>query len=97
MRGQIAEGGRGEIEVRQRITGAGLAVVTVTLTEDGGPAGALTVIWLAVLVRIVAELLPNFTEVAPARLLPLRVTTFPPEVGPEVGLRLLRTGTEAAA
>ncbi|GDY52302.1 hypothetical protein SVIO_029250 [Streptomyces violaceusniger] len=69
-------------------------VVTVTFTTEGGPAGALTVIWVGVLVRMVAGVAPKRTWVAPVRLVPVRVTVFPPEVGPEVGLRLVRVGAE---
>ena len=35
--------------------------------------------------KLVALVLPNFTAVAPPRLVPVMVTEVPPAVGPEVG------------
>ena len=46
----------------------------------------MATICVAVLLLIVAVLLPNLTAVALARLAPVIVTLVPPAVGPEVGL-----------
>ena len=37
-------------------------------------------------VNAVAAVVPNFTAVAPVRLVPVMVTEVPPAAGPEVGL-----------
>ncbi|GDY52301.1 hypothetical protein SVIO_029240 [Streptomyces violaceusniger] len=66
-------------------------VVAVILTVPV-PAGALTVIWVGVLVRMMAGVAPKRTWVAPVRLVPVRVTVLPPPVGPEVGLSAVSTG-----
>ena len=44
-------------------------------------------IWLFVLLRIVAGLLPKSTAVAPARFVPLIVTGVPPSTAPEAGVK----------
>jgi len=50
------------------------------------PAGAVAVIDVAELtVKPVALATPNFTTVAPARLVPVIVTEVPPVVGPDAG------------
>ena len=63
-------------------------VVTVTSTVVlGVPAGAVTVIWLALLtVRPVAATVPNLTEMPPVKFVPEMTTALPPPAGPVVGL-----------
>ena len=57
--------------------GAGAAgVVTVTSTMPAVPAGAVAVMLVAVSAVIVADVVPNLTAVAPARLVPVIVTLF---------------------
>ena len=62
-------------------------VVTVTWTVPAVPAGAVAVIWVALMTvkwwRLSA---PNLTAVAPVRLVPVIVTEVPPAVGPAAGL-----------
>jgi hypothetical protein len=61
------------------------AVVTVTSTVPV-PAGDVAVIEVAELtVKLVAFVAPNFTAVAPVRLVPVMATEVPPAFGPEVG------------
>ena len=61
------------------------AVVTVTSTVPL-PAGDVAVIDVAELtVKLVALTAPNFTAVAPVRVVPVMVTNVPPAVGPDVG------------
>jgi hypothetical protein len=61
------------------------AVVTVTSTVPV-PAGDVAVIEVAELtVKVVALVAPNFTAVAPVRLVPVMATDVPPVVGPAVG------------
>ena len=61
------------------------AVVTVTSTVPV-PAGDVAVIDVAELtVKLVALTAPNFTAVAPVRVVPVMVTNVPPAVGPDVG------------
>ena len=43
-------------------------------------------------VKLVAAVLPNFTAVAPVKLVPVMVTLVPPVAGPEVGARPLTVG-----
>src|SRR3979411_2861963 len=66
-----------------------VGVVTVTSTVvPAVPAGADTVIWVALLtVTPVAATVPNLTDVAPVRLVPEMTTELPPAAGPVVGLR----------
>ena len=68
------------------------AVVTVTSTVPVEPAGAVAVMLFAVLAVIVADVLPNLTAVAPARLVPVIVTVVPPAVGPAVGVTCVTVG-----
>ena len=50
------------------------------------PAGEVAVIDVAELtVKLVALVAPNFTAVAPVKLVPAMVTDVPPAVGPDVG------------
>nr|MCA1071699.1 hypothetical protein [Delftia acidovorans] len=60
-------------------------VVTRTSTVPV-PAGAMAVIWVALLtVKPVAAVAPKVTAVAPDRLVPVIVTMVPPLAGPAVG------------
>ena len=43
-------------------------------------------------VKVVAAVAPNFTAVAPVKLVPVTVTEVPPVVGPEVGLTAVTVG-----
>ena len=71
------------------------AVVTVTSAVPI-PAGAVAVIWVALLmVKEPAALLPNLTAVAPEKLVPVMVTLVPPDGGPVFGLTLVTVGTGA--
>jgi hypothetical protein len=68
------------------------AVVTITSTVPI-PAGAVAVIWVALLtVKEPAALLPNLTAVAPEKLVPVMVTLVPPDGGPVFGLTLVTVG-----
>jgi hypothetical protein len=68
-------------------------VVTVMSTVPV-PAGAVAVIWVALLtVNVAAATEPNFTAEAPVRPDPLIVTEVPPAAGPEVGLTAVTAGT----
>ena len=61
------------------------------------PAGEVAVIEVALLtVKVVAAVAPNFTAVAPVKLVPVMVTEVPPAVGPEVGLTPVTVGTGGA-
>ena len=68
------------------------AVVTVTVTAPTEPAGAVIFMVVAAFVSMVAELLPNVTEVALARLVPVMLTFAPAVVGPATGEMLLIVG-----
>ena len=61
-------------------------VVTVTSTVPAAPAGdtAVSDVLLATITPV-AEVVPNMTEVAPVRAVPVTVTTVPPAVVPLVG------------
>lgn len=60
-------------------------LVTVTWTVPM-PAGERAVIWVELLtVTFSAEVLPNFTAVAPEKLVPVKITLVPPVVGPAMG------------
>lgn len=62
------------------------AVVTVMSTVPAEPAGAVAVIWVAEFtVKLVALVAPNFTAVAPLKLVPVMVMDEPPAVVPLVG------------
>lgn len=59
--------------------------VTVTSTVPV-PAGAVAVSEVSELtVNVFAAVVPNMTDVAPVKPLPRRLTTVPPESGPELG------------
>ena len=71
-------------------------VVTVTSTVPV-PAGAVAVMDVALLtVKVVAAVAPNFTAVAPVRLVPVMVTEVPPVLGPVVGLTPVTVGAGTA-
>jgi hypothetical protein len=54
-------------------------VVTVTSTAPAGPGGTTAVIWVEeTMVKEDASAVPKRTAVAPDRLVPVRVTVFPP-------------------
>src|SRR5450830_1086681 len=62
-------------------------------TMPSAAAGEIAVIWVALLtVNDAALLLPNLTDVAPVRLVPVMVTLVPPVVGPLLGLTLVTVG-----
>jgi hypothetical protein len=68
-------------------------VVTVTSTVPAAPAGAVAVIWVALLtVKPVAAFAPKLTAVAPVNPVPLIVTLVPPAVGPDAGLTPVTEG-----
>jgi hypothetical protein len=61
-------------------------VVTVMSTVPAALAGETAVIEVAELtVKLVAEVVPNFTAVAPDSAVPVMVTEVPPAKGPDVG------------
>ena len=65
-------------------------VVTVTSTVVWSvPGGETAVTWVAdTAVKLAAGVAPNFTAVAPDRLIPEMVTEVPPAAGPDGGLTL---------
>ena len=44
-------------------------------------------------VKVVAAVAPNFTAVAPVKLVPVTATDVPPVVGPEAGLTAVTVGS----
>ena len=46
-----------------------------------------------VTLKVVAGVVPNLTDVAPFRLVPVMVTVVPPEVEPLVGVKEVMVGT----
>ena len=70
-------------------------VVTVTSTAPTEPAGEVAVIEFALLTVNVADAVPNFTLVAPVKLVPVIVTLVPPAVEPDVGLIAVTAGAGA--
>ena len=69
------------------------AVVTVTSAVPAAPAGDVAVICVALFtVKPAAAVPPNFTLVAPEKLVPVTVTVVPPTVGPDVGEMLVTVG-----
>ena len=60
-------------------------VVTVTSTTPALPAGEVAVTDVAVLAVIKPAVVPNLTEVAEDRFVPVTTTLVPPTVGPLVG------------
>lgn len=68
-------------------------VVTVTSTDPADSAGEVAVTWVAEFtVKLVAAVVPNFTALAPVKLVPVMVTLVPPDVGPEEGLTAVTVG-----
>ena len=66
-------------------------MVTVTSTVPV-PAGAVAVMgWRSLTVKV-AVAVPNFTAVAPVKLVPVMVTEVPPAAGPELGLTPVTVG-----
>ena len=85
---EVVRGGRGRR--------APPAVVTVMSTVPV-PAGDVAVIDVAELtVKLAAAVLPNFTAVAPVKLVPVMVTEVPPEFRPDPGLTAVTVGAETA-
>jgi len=68
------------------------AVVTVTSTVPAPSAGAVATICVAVSEVMVAATEPKSATVAPERLVPVMVTEFVPEVGPEEGETAVTAG-----
>lgn len=72
-------------------------VTTVTYTVPA-PTGETAVILVAELtVKLVAGVVPKFTEVTPVKLVPTIVTEVPPVDEPVVGPIAATVGTEADA
>jgi hypothetical protein len=74
------------------------AVVTLILTV---PAAwdlvfAMTLV-VPVTWKVVAGVVPNLTDVAPFRPVPMMVTVVPPNVEPVVGVKLVMVGTGGTA
>ncbi len=68
-------------------------MVTVMSTVLAEPAGAVAVIWVAEFtVKLVALVAPNFTAVAPLKLVPVMVMDEPPAAGPLVGVMAVTVG-----
>src|SRR5664279_5434809 len=66
--------------------------MTVTVTAPM-PAGLTAVICVAEFTtKLAAGVLPNFTAVAPVKLVPVMTTLVPPLSGPDVGARPLIVG-----
>jgi hypothetical protein len=71
-------------------------VVTITSTVPE-PAGAVAVIEVAEFtVKVEAAVVPNFTVLAPVKLVPVMVTEVPPAVDPVLGLTLVTVGAGGA-
>jgi hypothetical protein len=60
--------------------------VTMMSTVPALSAGAIAVIWVAVLTENEAAVEPNITTLAPMKFVPVIVTDVPPPVGPALGL-----------
>ena len=70
-----------------------LGVVTVTFAEPAAPAGVTAVIEVAeITTRLVAEVPPTVTLVAPVKLVPVIVIAVPPRVEPVVGATAVIVG-----
>src|SRR5262245_49388046 len=66
----------------------------MTLTAPAVPAGVSQVMVVAELAMTFAAALPsNMTLVAPVKSVPVRVTAWPPAVGPTAGDTFVRVGT----
>ncbi|GAA3084661.1 hypothetical protein GCM10020000_83830 [Streptomyces olivoverticillatus] len=64
----------------------------MTCTGPTGPGGAVAVIWVAETTVNDDAVLPKRTALALVRLVPVRVTVFPPETGPWFGASPVRLG-----
>jgi hypothetical protein len=74
-----------------------LGVVTVTSMVSAPCGGATAMICVSELMLNELDCtVPNATAVAPAKLLPVMVTTAPPAVLPDEGLMPVTTGADAA-
>lgn len=72
-------------------------VTTVTCTVPA-PAGETAVILVAEFsVKLVAGIVPKFTEVTPVKLVPMTVTEVPPAAGPVAGPIPVTVGAAADA
>ncbi len=68
-------------------------LATVTSTVPAVPAGLVAVIRVEELTANAgAEVLPNRTDVASVKPVPVMMTVVPPPVGPEFGLRPVTVG-----
>ena len=66
------------------------------MTTPAEPAGAVTLTWVAeTTVKVVPAMVPNLTEVAPVKFVPVRVTEVPPAAGPDAGLTAVTVGAAA--
>jgi len=69
-------------------------VVTVTSTVPAVSAGETAVILVAEsATKLVAPIAPNFTVIAPLKLVPVIVTVVPPPTGPLAGATFLTVGS----
>ena len=73
-----------------------LGVVTTTSTVPEACGGAVAVIQPSDWTVKLAAVPPNVTPVAPVKPEPVTLTTVPPEALPEVRLRAVTDGAEAA-
>jgi hypothetical protein len=77
-------------------TGSVLEPADVVTTTWAGPAvwgGVVAVIWVEEFtVKFAAGVPPKLTPVAPVKLVPVMVTTVPPEAGPLEGLTPVTEG-----
>ena len=64
----------------------------MTVTGPAEPAGAVKLSVVAVFVLMVAAALPNVTEVAPNRFVPVMLTSVPAASGPESGEMTVMVG-----
>jgi hypothetical protein len=66
----------------------------MSTSPDDTPAGATAVMDVSLLtVKLPTATVPNFTTVAPARLLPVMVTTWPPARLPVAGKTAVTDGS----
>ncbi len=69
-----------------------LGVVTVTSTAPAASAGAVAVTEVGEAAVMVPAVAPNFTALAPVKLVPVMVTEVPPTNGPDSGLTPVTVG-----
>jgi hypothetical protein len=73
-----------------------LFVVTRMSVVPAEPAGATAVIWLfESMLKLVAEIVPNLTAVAPKKSVPVTTMVCPPPVAPVAGPTAVTVGAEA--